>query len=200
MYSVILHEIAHGYTAAYFGDNTARDSGRLSFNPIRHIDLFGTVILPLMLKLSKSPVIFGWAKPVPVNYYNLVKPVRSMMLVALAGPATNVVLAIVFAFIANFFSLFYMITPNSMPYIIYSVSIITAYINLFLAFFNMLPFPPMDGSRVLRYFLSDNIRQYYDRLEKYGMLIIFIFLFFGKGVFSYIGDFVYILLDILIIS
>jgi Zn-dependent protease len=139
--SVILHEVAHGYMADWLGDPTARLAGRLTLNPISHIDLVGTIILPLILVLSNSPFFIGYAKPVPYNPYNLPGKYDEP-LVAFAGPATNIILAIIFGLTIRFAGA--ALTPN-----LINAFATIVYVNLMLALFNLVPLPPLDGSKVL---------------------------------------------------
>jgi len=183
LFAITLHEAAHGWAAWKLGDNTAKMMGRVSFNPLVHIDPFGTVILPALLIFSGSGFLFGYAKPVPVNFRALNNPRRDMVLVALAGPAANVILIILAALLYNFLdfipefanrwvnqNLFYMI-----------------YINAILAVFNMLPVPPLDGGRVAVGILPDVLSRPLSRLEPYGMLIIIAIVFIIPVGGSYLG-------------
>jgi Zn-dependent protease len=173
MISVILHEIAHGYTAFRLGDPTARYAGRLTLNPLKHIDPFGTVILPLLLIFLKSSFLIGWAKPVPVNSALLRDPQRGMMLVSAAGPLTNLALALVAALPLR-------ILPSSLPPWLVDPLVYCCFINIFLAIFNLVPVPPLDGSKLVAYFLSPRIRGMYESLTPYGLLIIIGLLFLGR--------------------
>jgi len=159
--AIVFHEVAHGLVARHFGDMTAARLGRLSLNPLRHIDPFGTVILPLILAVSGAP-IFGWAKPVPVVSRRMRNPVRDMMFVALAGPATNVLLALVSALGLAIFGA---------GGIVGAVLWASISINCFLAVFNMIPLPPFDGSRVVRVLMPDALRRRWDRLDRYALPI-----------------------------
>jgi Zn-dependent protease len=141
--SIILHEVAHGYAAEYLGDPTARLEGRLTLNPISHIDPMGSVIIPAFLVLTQSPMLFGWAKPVPYNPYNLRGGKWAEAFVAFAGPGVNILLALGFGLIIRFFG-------NSLPEITLVLASIIAYTNIVLAMFNLLPIPPLDGSKILR--------------------------------------------------
>lgn len=173
IFAVTLHEAAHGFVARRFGDDTAWQQGRVTLNPLKHIDGFGTIVLPAMLILFRSPFLFGYAKPVPVNFGRL-KPLRAgMILVALAGPATNVLLAILSAL------LFYgvdMLPPVAGEWaarnLIHSIQL-----NAVLCVFNMLPLPPLDGGRVAVGVLPRALAYPLARLEPYGMVILLLLLF-----------------------
>jgi Zn-dependent protease len=170
--AITFHEAAHGFVAHHFGDNTAWDRGRVSFNPLKHIDPFGTLILPAVLLFSHSPFLFGYAKPVPVNFRALRHPRIDMVWVALAGPATNIVLAWCAA--AAFHLLAY--APADAAQWIADNLQNALVINVVLAIFNMLPIPPLDGGRVAVGLLPDALAVPLSRLEPYGMLILIGFL------------------------
>lgn len=167
-FSVILHEYAHGWTAYRLGDPTAKLAGRLTLNPLPHIDPIGTIIVPLALILARSPIVLGWAKPVPVNFAALRHPKSDMIWVGLAGPFVNVVLA----FIAAFF--LQMSSSQSIRFI-FEAGIL---INLILATFNLMPIPPLDGSRLVMGLLPYSLAKPYAQLERYGIIIIFLLLYF----------------------
>jgi Zn-dependent protease len=170
--AITFHEAAHGFVAHHFGDNTAWEQGRVSFNPLKHIDPFGTLILPAVLLLSHSPFLFGYAKPVPVNFRALRNPRIDMVWVALAGPATNIALALAAA--AAFHLLAY--APESAAQWIADNLKNALVINVVLAIFNMLPIPPLDGGRVAVGLLPNVLAVPLSRLEPYGMLILIGFL------------------------
>ena len=176
--SIVLHEIAHGYSALMLGDTTARDEGRLSLNPFRHVDRFGTVILPVILLIaSGGSFAFGYAKPVPINPYRFKNRKVGMAITGAAGPATNIVLGITFGLAFRFLAPDTALIPVWWDLLFYA-----AYINLVLAFFNLIPIPPLDGSRVLQRFLPDGISREYHKLEPYGFLIIMGIAFVFPGI------------------
>lgn len=177
--SIILHEIAHGYAAYFSGDKTAKYMGRLSLNPIKHIDITG-FILPILLILSGSNFIIGWAKPVPVNYNNLKNGRFGEFLISIAGVVTNFILAVLGVLLLKFLP----ITPFVhliAPYIIYLISF-----NVMIAIFNLLPIPPLDGSKIIASFAPESLREAIFNLEKYGFFLILILSYLG-----FIGDFIY---------
>lgn len=170
LFSSILHEIMHGFVAEKLGDPTARLMGRLTLDPRKHLDPFMSVLLPLMLLVSGSPIIFGAAKPVPVDPFNLKEGKKDLALVALAGPMTNIAIAIIA-------SLIYRTAPISL------ISQIVE-LNLLLAIFNLLPIPPLDGSKIVTLFMSDRTASEYMSLGNIGIIIIFFLLLFPIGGFS----------------
>jgi Zn-dependent protease len=170
--AITFHEAAHGFVAHRLGDNTAFELGRVSFNPLRHIDPFGTLILPAILLLSHSPFLFGYAKPVPVNFRALRNPRIGMIFVALAGPATNIALALLAA--TAFHALAF--APASTAQWLADNLKNAVIINIVLAVFNMLPIPPLDGGRVAVGLLPNVLASPLSRLEPFGMLILIGFL------------------------
>jgi Zn-dependent protease len=166
--AITLHEAAHGFAAWRLGDDTAKQAGRLSLNPLRHVDRFGTVILPAMLLLLQSPFLFGWAKPVPVNFYRLRHPRRDMVLVALAGPGTNLLLAAIAAMLFRVVPLL----PETIDLWVGRNLYHAILINLVLAVFNMLPLPPLDGGRVAVGLLPRPLAEPLAKLERYGFFIL----------------------------
>jgi Zn-dependent protease len=166
--AITFHEAAHGFVAHHFGDNTAWEQGRVSFNPLRHIDPFGTLIMPAILLLSHSPFLFGYAKPVPVNFRALRHPRIDMVWVALAGPATNIALAL---FAATAFHVLNYVPESAAQWLADNLKNALV-INVILAIFNMLPIPPLDGGRVAVGLLPRMLAAPLARLEPYGMLIL----------------------------
>ena len=189
--SVVVHEVSHGYVAYLLGDPTAKRAGRLSMNPLKHLDLTGSFIVPLMLVLLKSSFVFGWAKPVPYNPYNLKNQKWGPGLVAVSGPLSNFLIAGVFGLVALFLPL----DPTAKTEIglaavngaaifgagyapaLFYFSSMVVWINVFLGIFNLIPIPPLDGSKVLFFFLPYRWTNAQIFLEKYGFFILLFFLF-----------------------
>ena len=179
LFSVIVHEIAHGWTALRCGDPTARDAGRLTFNPVPHIDPFMTVILPLLLIVSGAGFVIGGAKPVPVNPYLFRGGERDNVLVSASGAVSNLLLALA-AFLLSLLAIgVYRATGARMTIELLGLLNIMVFINLLLANFNLLPIPPLDGSHILAYFLKGEAKAAYLRLSRYGIMILFGVIFLG---------------------
>ncbi len=186
--SIILHEVAHGVLALRLGDTTARDAGRLTLNPIKHIDPFGSVILPGMLALAGQNV-FGWAKPVPVNPSGFPHPTRGMAITALGGPATNLLLAVVVGRLGPFRQVgdvIFLTSGSLWSRLLMGMLVV----NAALAVFNMLPIPPLDGSRLLPLVLSARGRVAYARISQYGFLILIFALFIFRDSLNFLGTWI----------
>ncbi|HLF18173.1 MAG TPA: site-2 protease family protein [Candidatus Omnitrophota bacterium] len=171
--AIVLHEYAHGWVAYKLGDPTAKIAGRLTLNPLKHIDPIGTILLPgiliTMRMMGYDTFVFGWAKPVPVNFMRLRKPKRDMIWVGMAGPAINCLMAFLFAQLINL----------DMPLEDLQLLVLAIFINLLLAAFNMIPIPPLDGSRLVAGLLPNRLAMPYLRLERYGIFIVIVLLYFG---------------------
>lgn len=181
--AITLHEAAHGYVALLFGDPTAKERGRLSLNPIRHVDLFGTIILPGLLMLSKAPFLMGWAKPVPVDFGRLRNPRRDMVWVAAAGPGTNLALAVISALLFHGLASL----PTDWQPLTQAMLTNSLLFNVMLAVFNMIPLPPLDGGRVAVGLLPLGPARALARLEKYGILALIVLLVALPSLGSLIG-------------
>ena len=166
--AITFHEAAHGYAAWKLGDDTAYRAGRVTFNPVKHVDPLGTLIIPGLLLWQGAPFLFGYAKPVPVSFHNLRKPRRDMVIVALAGPGINIALAGVSALLLNFLAL----VPDFARYWAASALEKSILINLVLATFNMIPIPPLDGGRVAVGLLPDALARPLARVERYGFFVV----------------------------
>lgn len=170
--AITLHEAAHGYAALRYGDDTAKRAGRISLNPIRHIDLIGTILIPGALLLLGAPVLFGYAKPVPVNFARLKNPRIDSMYVAAAGPAMNLVLAFISALLMHLVIFF----PPAAALVVQEMLALSLLINVTLAIFNMLPILPLDGGRVVLGLLPTKWAIPFSRIEPYGIFIVLAFL------------------------
>lgn len=170
--AVTLHEAAHGWMAEKFGDPTARMMGRVTFNPIKHVDRYGTIIFPGLLLLIQSPLLFGYAKPVPVNFRQLQPPRLGMCMVALAGPGTNILLALISALLLHVDTI---VSPEEATWLFLNLYR-SLMINCVLAVFNMIPILPLDGGRVVDSFLTGTAKRLYGKLEPFGILIVVLFL------------------------
>ena len=205
LFSIIFHEITHGYIALLFGDDTAYRRNRLSLNPLKHIDTVGSILLPLVLAITRAPFMFGWAKPVPINPDKLGNKKIDMVYVSLAGPMVNIILVIIGLAILKIFTLTigvdYYQTFISQSSKVRSALILDSYnlllleigmqmviTNIVLAVFNLIPIPPLDGSRILLPFLKGKQEIIYNELEKYGIIIIFVLMYLKA--FNFIFDIV----------
>lgn len=174
LFSVMLHELAHGLVAYWLGDHTAKDSGRLTLNPLKHIDPYMSILVPVILYILNAPV-FGGAKPVPVNYHNLKWREWGMALVAVAGPLTNFLIALV-AFLIGHYTGWLFSSDAILSFIFVEI----VYINLGFMVFNLIPIPPLDGSRVLYAISPDAVRDFLSKIERYGIFVVyFLILIFG---------------------
>jgi len=178
LFAIVLHEVAHGWVADKLGDNTARFMGRLTLNPLKHIDPIGTILIPIVLLVAGSPFLFGYAKPVPVNFGKLNNPKRDMIWVALAGPVTNLVLALISSIVLAIA----VQMPASASWVTEPLSLMcqaSIIINMVLFIFNLLPLPPLDGGRVAVGLLPGPMAYQLSRLEPFGFMIIVLLLVFG---------------------
>ena len=169
---IVTHELAHGWVAYSLGDPTARDAGRLTLNPLAHLDPVGTVLLPALLVMARSPVIFGWARPVPVNPFNFRDPRKGMLLTSLAGPGANFMLALLFA--AVFKTGMFPAHSLGWTFLLYGILI-----SLVLGMFNLIPIPPLDGGGIVASILPPELAARYMRIERYGFLILIGLLYLG---------------------
>ena len=175
IFAVTFHEMAHGWVASLRGDQTAKRLGRLSPNPLRHVDPVGTVLVPAVLFLLHAGFLFGWAKPVPVDWRNLKRPRLDMALVAVAGPAANIVMALIWAMVAKVA----LVSVASHPWIVqvlFAMGTAGIAVNLMLAIFNLIPIPPLDGSRIVSRLLKPAWAYHYDKIERYSIWILMILL------------------------
>ena len=172
LFAITLHEAAHGWAASKLGDHTARMMGRVTLDPTKHIDPIGTIAIPLVLLLSSSGFIFGWAKPVPINFNALRNGKNGMIWVALAGPIANIVMAICWLFIM-------IIAINMNIAALIEMGRVGILVNCVLAVFNLLPIPPLDGSRVISALLPNRLAYQYNQLEQYGLYILLGLMFLG---------------------
>ncbi len=185
VFAIVVHEVSHGWVANRLGDHTARDMGRLTLNPISHIDLFGTIVMPLLLfVLTNGKMLFGYAKPVPINPYNFKDPKKGMALSAIAGPAVNIAMALACSFLLRvvMVGLEGRVPEPVWSWIATPVTLMLAYgiiINVVLAVLNLIPIPPLDGSRVVYWLLPPRPAMAYYRLEPYGTIILMALIMFG---------------------
>lgn len=186
--SIVIHEVSHGFIAEYFGDQTARFAGRLTLNPLKHLDLFGSILLPVFLVLSHSPFLFGWAKPVPYNPNNLRNEKWGTIAVASAGVLANLSIAIIFGIVIRLTSGF------SLPASFYFITSTIVIVNLALGIFNLVPIAPLDGSKILFSFLPQSLKRLILPYEQYSLILLIIFIvFFSNYLFpilSYLFSFI----------
>ncbi|MBA7511067.1 hypothetical protein ES705_03057 [subsurface metagenome] len=175
-FALVIHECAHAWMASRCGDNTARYAGRITLNPLPHIDPIGTIIFPLLLILSRSPFIIGWAKPVPINPLNFNDPRVDLVRVGASGPLSNIGLAIVSSFLVWIFTYLPIGEIKNSLIIVFLFSVL---INLLLAVFNLIPIPPLDGSQILSGLLPDHLVKRYEMITPYGFIILFFLLLTG---------------------
>jgi len=198
IFSAIIHEYAHGWVAYKLGDKTAQLAGRLTLNPIPHLDPIGSILLPFLLVFSGSPFVLGWAKPVPYNPYNLSDPKYGDLKVALAGPGSNFIVAIFFGLLARFMAVPTLLKTElingllsgnfdfvlnqmsgSLLVSVFIMSLAICFINLILMFFNLIPIPPLDGSKILMTFLPPDWQIKFQQIEPFGIFIVLALLFIG---------------------
>ena len=181
LFAITLHEAAHGYEARHFGDPTAQQAGRISLNPLRHIDSMGTIVVPLVLlfttKLMGGGLLFGWAKPVPVNWSRLRRPKRDMLWVALAGPASNLLMAIGWVLFLRILLALDLISSADDFWVLMANAGVQ--VNLILMALNLLPLPPLDGGRIVFSLLPARLAWRYGRIEPYGMIILIALMVLG---------------------
>ncbi len=183
IFSVVIHEVSHGYAALMLGDHTAEHEGRLTLNPIKHIDPFGSILLPV-LSYMLGGFVFGWAKPVPYNPYNLRNKKWGPAIVGAAGPAANISLAIIFGLMVRFIPVAGADPAAQFAANFASIAAAIALLNLVLAIFNLVPIPPLDGSKLLFAFLPYRWRGVQHMLEQYGFFFLLLFIFFFSGIIS----------------
>ena len=176
LFAVVLHEVAHGWVANRLGDPTAARLGRLTLNPISHVDIYGTILIPLFLLVVGAPFIFGYAKPVPVNFHNLRNPKRDMIWVAAAGPVTNIILAVASGYMFKAVYGLENLLPDSVQSPLAMMADFSVRMNVMLAAFNLLPLPPLDGGRVLVGMAPQPLSSIVARIEPFGFIILLVLL------------------------
>jgi Zn-dependent protease len=192
LFAIVIHEVAHGWMASRFGDLTAKQAGRLTLNPIPHIDPIGTIVVPLLLYFSNAGFLFGWAKPVPINPYNLRHPKNDLMWVSFAGPGANLLTALACGLVIRVIRPVsgYLMPGSSFLITLTHMLIYGMIINLVLAFFNLIPLPPLDGSKILAGFLPPRYEYKMEQLERFGPFFLFGLIlaagFAGIPIFSWI--------------
>lgn len=193
IFSVVIHEVAHGSVAYYLGDPTAKYAGRLTLNPLRHLDPIGSVILPIFLvilaKMTGGGIIFGWAKPVPINPYNFRDQKYGSLKTALAGPSANLTIALFFGLLLRFFPVLFNVSGLGLMFAF------IVYINILLAIFNLLPIPPLDGSHILFTFLPSSMQNIKIFLNQFGFFILLFVIFF---LFSWLSFFINLIFTLIV--
>lgn len=189
--SVVIHEVSHGAMANYLGDSTAKYAGRLTLNPIKHLDLWGSIVLPLFLIIISSPFLFGWAKPVPYNPYNLRNKKWGPAMVAAAGPGSNLIIALIFGLALRFMPITASIHIQNLT----QIFIYIVFINILLAIFNLIPIPPLDGSKIVFAALPYKYQYTLANIERYSLIILLFFIFF---LFQYILPIVFWLFRLIV--
>ena len=189
--SVVIHEVSHGAMANYLGDPTAKYAGRLTLNPIKHLDLWGSIVLPLFLVIMRSPFLFGWAKPVPYNPRNLRAQKWGSAMVAAAGPGSNLIIALIFGLALRFIPMGGSIYVQNLA----QIFVFIVFINLLLAVFNLIPIPPLDGSKILFSALPYKYQYTIASIERYSLIILLFFIFF---LFQYILPIIFWLFKLIV--
>jgi Zn-dependent protease len=179
IFLVIIHEVSHGLMAYKLGDSTAKDMGRLTLNPIKHLEFFGSFLVPFIFIATGSPFILGWAKPVPFNPFNLKNPKRDGALIAAAGPISNFLIAIVFGFLLRVVAGISIFAESAVFMNVLVLGNVLVFMSVLLGVFNLIPIPPFDGSRIAFAFLRGKAEKFWLQLEHYGTLLIIILLFGG---------------------
>lgn len=177
VFAITLHEVAHGITAVYFGDNTAKEMGRLTANPLKHIDPLGSIVIPIVM-IWLSPFIFGWARPVPVNAQNLIQPGRDMIFVAMAGPLANFLMSLFWAFVMKV-GILVSINYDSTGFLLITMGAAGVFINIAIMMLNLLPLPPLDGGRILIGLLPERSASWISKIEPFGLPILVVLIFAG---------------------
>jgi len=177
IFSIVIHEVSHGFVADKLGDPTARLQGRLTLNPLPHLDMIGSILLPLFLIFTQSPILFGWAKPVPFDPFNLKDPRKDSAIISMAGPLSNLTIAIVFSIIAR------ILLVSSFPAseFLISLAVSAVFINVILGVFNLIPIHPLDGFKVVGGLLSEKQANEWYQLERYGVIFLLALLFLPVG-------------------
>ena len=190
--ALTIHEFSHGFVAYLLGDDTAMSQGRLTFNPIAHIDIFGTILLPLLLILSGTGIVFGWAKPVPVNFYRLRYGKWGVALVSIAGPAANFIGGAVSIIALRLYTTYAMVgLENLLVTFLFSLIIV----NFVLMVFNLIPIPPLDGSKILFAVLPSSLDNVKIFLERYGIFLLLILITVGSGFLNFLFNIIFVMIS-----